>query len=390
LRIGIGEVSGSVADLGVLVPLVAALVLVNGLDAGTVLLAAGALVIVSGAWSGIPFPVQPLKALTAVAVANQVAPGVIHAAGLEIGAFLLLLSIKRVAEVVARLFTKTVIRALQLGVGVLLVISAEKLVRHPPSVFRGTPASPWPVILAAGALSGVIWAAARRRYVVALVILFVGVTAGIAVGHPAVGRPSFHLPALALPSRASLFAAFFLLVVPQIPLTFGNAVVAVTDLAHEYFGPRGSVVTPSRVCLSCGLGNVVSALIGGMPMCHGAGGLTAHYRLGARTAGMNLLLGSTLVVLGLFYASQVLTILGLLPVWGLSAFLAYAGLRHAMLAVDLEGRAFWLAVVGGVTGAALGNLAITTGMVLGAEGLVFLRTRRTRRVALPDPEPTGG
>jgi len=384
-RIGIGEVSGSVADLGVLVPLLSALVLVNGLDAGTVLLVAGALVIVSGAWSGLPFPVQPLKALTAVAVANRVAPGVIHAAGLEIGLFLLLLSIKRVADVVARLFTKTVVRALQLGVGVLLVLSAEKLVRNPPAIFRGTPASPWPVILAVAGLAGVIWAAARKRYLIALSILLAGVVAGVIVGHPAVGRPSLHLPALGVPGGASLIAAFFLLVVPQLPLTFGNAVVAVTDLSHEYFGPRASVVTPSRVCLSCGLGNVASALIGGMPMCHGAGGLTAHYRLGARTAGMILLLGGALVALGLLYAPQVLTILGLLPVWALAAFLAYAGLRHAMLAVDLGEGAFWMAVVGGVTGAALGNLAVTTAMVLGAEGLLFLWRRRTRRLSAPLP-----
>ena len=119
-------------------------------------------------------------------------------------------------------------------------------------------------------------------------------------------------------------------------------------------------------------------------MCHGAGGLTAHYRLGARTAGMNLLLGGALAALGLFYAPQVLTILGLLPVWALAAFLAYAGLRHAMLAVDLEEGAFWVAVVGGLTGAALGNLAVTTAMVLGAEGLLFLWRRRTRLYA-PDP-----
>ena len=120
-------------------------------------------------------------------------------------------------------------------------------------------------------------------------------------------------------------------------------------------------------------------------MCHGAGGLTAHYRLGARTAGMNLLLGGALVALGLFYAPQVLTILGLLPVWALAAFLAYAGLRHAMLAVDLGEGAFWMAVVGGVTGAALGNLAVTTAMVLGAEGLLFLWRRRTRRLSAPLP-----
>ena len=64
-----------------------------------------------------PFPVQPLKALTAVAIARELSPDVIHAAGLELAAFLLVLSIGHVADVVARVFVKPVIRALQLGSG---------------------------------------------------------------------------------------------------------------------------------------------------------------------------------------------------------------------------------------------------------------------------------
>jgi sulfate permease, SulP family len=118
------------------------------------------------------------------------------------------------------------------------------------------------------------------------------------------------------------------------------------------------------VTLSCGLGNVISGVLGGMPMCHGAGGLTAHVRLGARTAGMNLLLGSALVGLGLFFAAQVPVLLGLLPVWVLSAFLAYAGLRHAMLVADLRRAELLVAVVAGGVGALTGNLAVTAGLAL--------------------------
>ena len=70
-HVGVREAAGAVADLGVLVPLAAALMLVNGLDAGSVLLFAGLLVLGAGAAFKIPFPVQPLKALTAVAVAQQ-------------------------------------------------------------------------------------------------------------------------------------------------------------------------------------------------------------------------------------------------------------------------------------------------------------------------------
>lgn len=363
-RIGTGEAAGAVADLGVMVPLVTALILVNGLDAGAVLLCAGLLVIASGLVFRIPFPVQPLKALTAVAVAQQLDPAVIHAAGLEIAVVLVLLSVRHIADSVARVFTKPVVRSLQLGVGVLLVIASVKLVLDPPAVFAATPSSPWPWVLMVVAFAGVVIAARSRHYWVALAILVVGATVAAVIAGPHVGGPALSVPDIHLPRGAAFASAFFLLVVPQIPLTFGNAVVAVNDLAHEYLGPAASRVTPSRVCLSAGLGNGVSGLLGGMPMCHGAGGFTAHVRLGARTAGMNVLLGAAFLILGTLFAAQIPVILGLLPVWGLAAFLAYAGLRHAWLVADLRGVDLVLAIVAGGVGAWLGNLAVTAGLAL--------------------------
>ena len=379
LRTSLGEVTGAVADLGVLVPLAASLILVNGLGAGPVLLAAGALVLASGLAFRIPFPVQPLKALTAVAVAERLSPDVIHAAGLEIGAFLLLLSIRGVADALARLFTKPVVRALQLGVGVLLVIAAVRLVLDPPAVFGGTPPAPWPVVLAVAAAALVSWEARRRRYGLAMLALAAGVAAAWLVARPTLSGPSFELPHLSFPPASAFASAFVLLVIPQLPLTFGNAVVAVTDLAHEYFGSEARRVTPARVCLSCGIGNLVSGVIGGMPMCHGAGGLTAHVRLGARTVAMNLMLGGAFVVLGLFFARDIPVLLGLLPVWALAAFLTYAGLRHALLVVDLRGVPLGVALASGAAGAATGNLAITAAIALVADhGLRLVRRRRER------------
>ncbi|MGH2696332.1 MAG: putative sulfate/molybdate transporter [Actinomycetota bacterium] len=363
-RIGPGEATGAVADLGVLVPLAGSLILVNGLDPGAVLIGAGLLTLAAGLVFGVPFPVQPLKALTAVAVAERLSPDVIHAAGLEIGLFLLLLSVGRVADLLARLFTTPVVRALQLGVGVLLVVAAVRLVADPPAVFLGAPEPPWPLLLAAASFVAVGLTAARGRYPVALVLLVAGVAVTWLTARAELSGPSFALPEVGLPPAAAFGSAFVLLVIPQLPLTFGNAVVAVTDVARRSFGPAAGLVTPATVCFSCGVGNVVAGMMGGMPMCHGAGGLTAHVRLGARRAGMNLLLGGTLLVLGVFFAPQVPVLLGLLPVWVLAAFLAYAGLRHALLVADLRGGALALAVGAGLAGAITGNLAITAGAAL--------------------------
>jgi sulfate permease, SulP family len=365
-RTRLGDATGALADLGVFVPLAAALILVNGLDAGALFVCAGLLLIGAGLAFKIPFPVQPLKALTAVALARELSPDVIHAAGLELAAFLLVLSIGHVADVVARVFVKPVVRALQLGVGALLVITAVKLASDPPEVFAAPP-SPWPLLLALVAFVGVAIAAHRRSYVVALVLFAGGLIATIAGAQPDLATPTLTVPSMHLPPASAFGAAFLLLVVPQLPLTFGNAVVAVNDLAHEYFGPDGRRVSPSRVCLSAGVGNAVSALLGGMPMCHGAGGLTAHVRLGARTDRMNLWLGGAFLVLGLLFAAQIPVILGVLPVSVLAAFLAYAGLRHAWLVSDLRGLPLAIAVVAGALGAWSGNLAITAALALTLE-----------------------
>jgi len=373
----LGDATGALADLGVFVPLAAALILVNGLDAGALFVCAGLLVMGAGLAFKIPFPVQPLKALTAVAIARELSPDVIHAAGLELAAFLLVLSIGHVADVVARVFVKPVVRALQLGVGVLLVITAVKLVADPPEVFSAPP-SPWPLILALAAFIGVAVAAHRRSYVVALVLFAGGLVATITGAQPDLSSPALTLPSVHLPPSSAFGTAFLLLVIPQLPLTFGNAVVAVNDLAHEYFGPAARRVTPSRVCLSAGIGNTLSALLGGMPMCHGAGGLTAHVRLGARTARMDLWLGGVFLALGLFFAAQIPVILGVLPVSVLAAFLAYAGLRHAWLVSDLRGVSLAIAVVAGGLGAWYGNLAITAALALVLEHGRQVLSRKVR------------
>lgn len=378
-RIGIGEAAGAVADLGVLVPLAAALILVNGLDAGAVLLCVGLLYIGAGLWFRVPFPVQPLKALTAIAVAEQLAPGVIRAAGLEMGALLLLISLGGFANVLAKVFTKPVIRALQLGIGILLAIAAYKLVAKPPDVFAGVPSTRWVAFLAALTFLGVVFAARSRRYGTALAVLALGLAATVIAAHPHLGAPAFHVPSLGVPEASAFGTAFWLLVIPQFPLTFGNAVVAVDDLAHEYFGEAARRVSPSRICVSDGVANVTAGFLGGMPMCHGSGGLTAHYRLGARTAGMNLLLGGTLAGLGLLFAAQVPVLLSVFPVWVLAGFLAYTAVRHGWLVFDLRGAPLAIAVVAGALGAVLGNLAITAAVALVfAHGHTLVRRRVTR------------
>ena len=375
-----GDVSGALADLGILVPLTAALVVVNGLDVGSVLLLAGLLVVSAGLVFRIPFPVQPLKALTALAVAQRLGPDVIHAAGLEIGIVLMLMSLTGLATLMSKLFTKPVVRALQFGVGWLLVVTAVRLVVNPPAVFVNSPSSRTGLLLAAATVVVVVIAAWRRWYLLSIALVVAGVIATVLVEQPSFGGPSIDLPTFSIPPWSVFGTAFVLLVIPQIPLTYGNAVVGVSDLAREQFGERARRVSPARVALVCGLGNVASATFGGMPMCHGSSGLSAHVRMGAQTWKMNAMLGGTLITLGVFFSDQVLEMFGLLPVWVLGGFLAYAGIRHAMLVLDLEPIQIALAIAAAAVGIWTSNLAYTTAiaLVIAQAPLVYNRIRNGR------------
>lgn len=384
-RLTSGDLSGAVADLGIFVPLTAALVLVNGLDVGSVLVAAGLLVVGAGLVFRVPFPVQPLKALTALAVTQELAPEVIRAAGLQIGVVLLLLHLTGLADRLSTLFTRPVIRSLQLAVGILLTVSAYKLVRDPPVVFEHTTSIAWGVALAGATVLLVAVAAHRRWYPLIALVVVAGTAISWLVTRPHLGDVTLHVPGFEAPSFAVFGTAFVMLVIPQLPLTYGNAVVGVSDLAREIFGERANRVTPGRVALSCGAGNVVSALVGGMPMCHGSSGMSAHARLGAHTAGMNLVLGGTFLALGLVFSNQVLVLFGLLPVWALAGMLAYAGIRHAMLVLDLRGTRLMVAIGAGVVGIMTGNLVYTTAAALIAEHAPRLR-RLPRRRKRPDDE----
>jgi len=375
-----GDISGALADLGILIPLTAALVVVNGLQVGSVLALAGLLVIAAGLVFQIPFPVQPLKALTALAVAQHLAPEVIHAAGLEIGVVLLLMSLTGLATLLSRLFTKPVIRALQFGVGWLLVVTAVKLVLKPPAVFVHSPSTKTGLLLAGATLAVVVVAAWRRWYVISIILVVAGIVATLIVEQPQFGGPTISFPSFSLPSWSVFGTAFVLLVIPQIPLTYGNAVVGVSDLAQEQFGERARRVTPARVALVCGLGNIVSASMGGMPMCHGSSGLSAHVRMGAQTWKMNAMLGGTLITLGVFFSDQVLEMFALLPVWVLAGFLAYAGIRHALLVLDLEPIQIVIAVAAAAVGIWTSNLAYTTAIALVvAQGSIAYSRIRTPR-----------
>ena len=280
------EFVGSLADLGMLLPLLVGLIVFNGMGVTPALVLLGAAYILTAIYYRLPVPVQPLKAASMVAIATGASVDQIRAAAFWMAGIMLVLAVTRLAEKLNKVFPRVLIHGLQFGLGWMMIRSGVKLVISFPdglgAVVHGTHAAP------------------------------------AAVGF--------------LPSEADFVTALAMLVLPQIPLTIGNAVIATRDCALRYFGKAGERVTPNRLAATIGIGNLAAGLVGGMPMCHGAGGMTSHYSFGARTGGAGLMIGTLLLVLGATASHWAAALLPSVPAWVLGAMLAYAGVRHTMLA----------------------------------------------------------
>jgi SulP family sulfate permease len=346
-RFNIQELGGALGDLGVLLPLTVALITLNHMNATSVFLVVGLAYIVVGAFYRLPVPVQPLKAVAAIAIAGGLSPNIISASGLVMAVFLLLMAGTGAINWVSRLFPKVIIRGIQLGVGLLLVkaglvlVSKGQVIIGRDNVFQtfiNIPVPPgWLIAPALGVIF--ILFLRSKKLPASLVLLALGVAVGMFwdsfLGLPGL-RFALSLPVVAVPSLADLTAALVLLVIPQIPLTLGNAVFAATDTAKAYFGSQAKRVTPKALLTTMGVANIGAGLLGGMPICHGSGGLTAHYRLGAKTGGAALLIGIPFLAMALFLDGNVLPILSLIPYPVLGVLVLFVGVQHSLLARDLR------------------------------------------------------
>ena len=350
------EFAGSLGDLGTLLPLAIGMILINGLNPLGLFLGIGLYYVLSGLYFKVTTPVQPMKVIGAYAIATGITAAQIQAAGLWVFLFMLVIGGTGIITLIGRYIPKSVIRGVQLSTGVLLVSEGVKLMLGTAKFQALRQAAepylnlqnlgPIPIGLMIGAVLGVLTLLLldNRRLPAAIVVVGTGILTGLFLGtweglHQI--RLGFYLPKLlpfGLPSAGDFTFALLVLVLPQIPMTLGNAVIANADLSIQYFPQAGRRVTYRALCISMALANLMSFVLGGMPMCHGAGGLAAHYRFGARTGGSNLIIGAIFIVLALLLGEHLMGVIYLLPMSALGILLIFAGAQLSLTLLDMRTR----------------------------------------------------
>jgi MFS superfamily sulfate permease-like transporter len=357
------EIAGAFGDLGTLVPFVVAYIGVLKMDPFGVLLAFGLAMIVCGIVYRTPMPVQPMKAAGAIATTQAaqtivITPAMVWGASLATGVVWMLLGLTGTARYVTRLITRPVVLGIILGLGFGFMIEGAKMM-----------AQNW--WIGGAALLGTSVLLTNRIIPAMFLLLLFGAGYGILSDptllsalremHMELRLPTFALTALTF--NDVLIGTVFL-ALPQIPLTLGNAVIAITEENNRLFPNRP--VNESKISASTGLMNLLSASVGGVPMCHGASGMAGHVRFGARTGGALVILGLVLLATAVLLSGSVATLLRLFPPAILGVILFLTGAQLALGACDVpkdKGERFVLMVTGAL---AVWNVGIAFVVGLGA------------------------
>jgi MFS superfamily sulfate permease-like transporter len=362
-----GEIAGSLGDLGTFLPLLVGMSAQNGLNFASALFFAGVFHVVTGLLFAIPMAVQPMKAIAAVALTEGLSAKEIVAAGMAVSAIVLALGLTGLVDWLDRLVPRPIVRGIQLCLGLSLVIKGLQMV-------AGTHAwvAPDSFLTAMLGAVAVLYLFSSRLIPAALVLFGAGILLAVWKDPELVAKLGlgFTLPGWAPPGWSDFVRAVPTAVVPQIPLTTFNSVIAVCALSADLFPDRPA--RPRRVAMSVGLMNLIGGWFGAMPMCHGAGGLAGHYRFGARTNGAVLFLGATMLVLAVLFGASLISLCAAFPASLLGVMLGCSGLELALVARDQTKHwdAFIMLLTAGA-GLALNNIAL--GFAIGLSTVLLLR-----------------
>lgn len=366
------EIAGGLGDIGVFIPLALALVIENGFTLKGIFLAAGLFYILAGIFFGIPMPVQPLKAMAAIVLASGLSPELLHVAGIEFGIIILLLIIPGAAEVLQKLFPLPVIRGIQLALGIILVKAGLSMA-----------AGNLPFTIVAATILAVTYLKIKPLPPI-LPVLATGVIIAIFRAELPLLPPTALKIGLSLPDMNldSLLFPLAALVIPQLGLTVGNSMMATIQTSKDLFGKRSEKVTLRNLAISIGLGSISSTLVGGIPMCHGSGGLTAHYRFGARTSRATAVTGALFLLIALLPSRYTQAVLFGFPLPFLGVPLIIVGMFHGLFAKEILTRGKHASPVVVTTLASVLTHNLTAGAALGLitfkveESLTALIARR--------------
>ncbi|KAH7383366.1 hypothetical protein BKA66DRAFT_95462 [Pyrenochaeta sp. MPI-SDFR-AT-0127] len=332
----LAELSGSLGDLGTLLPLMTALVITRSISLPSTLLVTGAANIFTGIAFGLPLPVQPMKAIAAVAIAQKFTLEENAAAGLVVASLVGLFSAAGLITWANRVTPIPVVKGIQVGAGLSLCLSAGSKMLAPLTL-----TGPWwgdNLLWTFAAIVLLLFTFVYPRMPYAIIMFITGIVLSIFVPDHLSSVPDANLFQSAVsvlhPSGSDFLKATTTASIGQLPLTLLNSVIAVSALASDLLPspPYPTAPTVTELGISVAVMNLIGCWFGAMPTCHGSGGLAGQFRFGARSGASVIFLGFVKLLLGLiayWRSDTIIRVLSNIPKSLLGVLVLAAGIELA-------------------------------------------------------------
>jgi predicted benzoate:H+ symporter BenE len=331
-QISFNEVSGSLGDLGTLIPLLIAMSKEKLIYLPGAFFWGGVFNIISAFQWDIPMPVQPMKAIASVALTDGLTFNEVITSGLITSAIVTIFGITKTIDYFNKIIPLDLISGMQLGLGLNMMKKGIVSIRD-TNTWVDIDSYLTAIIIAIFSLILFKF----KKMPVALILFIVGIVFSsiIAVKQNILIEVIPIFPPIWVAGNLTgpdFLNGFIKGALPQIPLTTLNSVISVCALSKELF-PNNY---PSRVSVatSIGLMNGIGCLFGGMPMCHGAGGLSGQYKFGARGGFSILILGSGKILLSIIFGQSLINLLAVFPDVILGILIMFSGLQLAMVGIE--------------------------------------------------------
>ena len=308
----IKELAGSFGDWGTLIPFVIGYISIVGLNPAGIFICLGLTNIILGIRFNLPLPVQPQKTIGAIALSQNWNQSLVISTGFGTGAFWFILGISKKLNKIVDKVPLILVRGIQLGLGLILGWKALTLMHDN-------------LILALISLTIIIALLKYEKIPSSILLVFLGIIIMTFAGEINLDNLYFQLPQISIhiPNLIDLLYGMLFAGIGQLILTLTNVMIATIILAKDLFPDRARKLDANTLSFNMGYINLLSPFIGGIPLCHGSGGLAAQYAFGARTGGSMILEGLIEIILGVFFSNLLLNIFTAFPVSIFGAMLLY-------------------------------------------------------------------
>ena len=320
-KLSIREFGGAFGDWGTLVPFIIGYIAIVGLNPAGIFFCLGITNIILGIKYNLPLPVQPQKTIGTIAISHKWSPNLVISTGFGTGIVWFILGLSKKLNNIVKIVPTVAVRGVQLGLALILGWAAIIMLNDN-------------IILGIISISIVVLLIKVKKVPSAIILMFIGIfilfyTGALTFSEIKFGLPRFEFQ---VPTLENFLIGMLIAGIAQLFLTLTNVMIATISLVKDLFPEKEDVIDANSLALNMGVMNLLNPFLGGMPMCHGSGGLAAQYAFGARTGGSMIFEGIIEIILGLFFSQMLYMFFSQFPKAILGAMLIYIAILLGRIA----------------------------------------------------------